>query len=42
MIAPGQGGGSAWYTGYVGPIIEDGRVTGLVTAVEDCRSCRCR
>jgi PAS domain S-box-containing protein len=34
-IASGPDGGQAWYTSYVSPIIEDGRMTGFAVAVED-------
>lgn len=34
-IASGPSGGQAWYTSYVSPIIEDGRMTGFAVAVED-------
>jgi PAS domain S-box-containing protein len=34
-IAPGPGGKPAWYTSYVGPIIEGGRVTGFSVAIDD-------
>jgi anti-anti-sigma regulatory factor len=34
-LGPAEGGGLGWYTTYVGPVFEDGRLTAMLLATQD-------